>query len=110
MSATPKPGDQASVMVTVAVEPVIAFEIFTREIDRWWRRGPRFRNAPGDRGFVRIEPGEGGRIFESFDAGTSERVIEMGTVRVWDPPHRLLFEWRASNFAPGEHTEVEVHF
>jgi hypothetical protein len=32
-------GDAARVSVTVAVPPPLAFEIFTAEIDRWWRRG-----------------------------------------------------------------------
>ena len=44
------PGDQATVTVTLAVAPEEAFAIFTQEIDLWWRRGPRLRNAPGDRG------------------------------------------------------------
>jgi uncharacterized protein YndB with AHSA1/START domain len=106
----PPPGDQATVTVTVAVDPAEAFEIFTQNIDQWWRRGPRFRNARGDRGFIRIEPGVGGRVFESFDTGSGERVIEIGRTQVWDPPKRLLFEWRNVNFAPAEHTEVEVQF
>jgi uncharacterized protein YndB with AHSA1/START domain len=100
------PGDQASAMVSIAVEPAEAFRIFTEQIETWWRRGPRFRNAPGDRGFIRMEPGVGGRVFESFD----DRVIEVGRATVWDPPRRLVFEWRASNFAPAEKTEVEVRF
>jgi hypothetical protein len=36
-------GDQARASVGVAVPPEEAFDIFTREIDLWWRRGPRFR-------------------------------------------------------------------
>jgi uncharacterized protein YndB with AHSA1/START domain len=37
-------------------------------------------------------------------------VVEMGRTLAWEPPHRLLLQWRASNFAPYEHTEVEVLF
>jgi uncharacterized protein YndB with AHSA1/START domain len=37
-------------------------------------------------------------------------VFEVGTVKVWQPSERLVFEWRASNFAVGERTEVEVSF
>lgn len=96
--------------VSLAVTPQRAFEVFTVDIDRWWRRGPRFRNAPGERGFIRIEPGVDGRVFESFDSGEGSTVVEIGRVKVWEPPARLLFEWRNANFAPHEKTEVEVRF
>lgn len=109
-SAPVAAGDQASVTVTVAVAPAQAFEFFTRDIDLWWRRGRRFRNAPGDRGFIRIEPGVGGRVFESFDSASGTKVVEIGRIKVWEPPARLLFEWRNANFAPFEKTEVEVRF
>jgi uncharacterized protein YndB with AHSA1/START domain len=39
-----------------------------------------------------------------------EQAFEIGRILVWEPPHRLLFEWRASNFTAAEHTEVEVRF
>lgn len=38
-------GDQATVSISVAVEPAIAFEVFTQETDLWWRVGGRFLNA-----------------------------------------------------------------
>lgn len=110
MRAATRPGDQASVTIGLALSPQEAFEAFTQDIGLWWRRGPRFRNAPGEQGIVCLEPGVGGRVFESFDGPTGEVVIEMGRTEVWDPPHRLLFAWRFSNFAPGESTEVEVLF
>jgi uncharacterized protein YndB with AHSA1/START domain len=37
-------------------------------------------------------------------------VHETGRVIAWEPPRRLVFEWRAANFAPSEKTEVEVSF
>lgn len=104
------PGDQASVTISLAVSPTQAFEAFTQDIDLWWRRGPRFRNAKGTQGIVCIEPGVGGRVFESFDGAAGEVVVEIGRTQVWDPPRRLVFAWRFSNFAPTEHTEVEVLF
>ena len=94
-ASAPRPGDQARVTVTVAVPPAEAFRIFTQDIDLWWRRGRRFRNAPGERGLVCIEPGVGGRLFESFDTDDGERVVEIGRTRIWQPPQRLVFEWRA---------------
>ena len=103
-------GDETRVTVGVAVPPDEAFRVFTEEVNLWWRRGRRFRNAPGEAGIVCIEPGPGGRLFESFDTPAGERVVEMGRTLVWQPPQRLVLQWRAVNFAPDEHTEVEVLF
>lgn len=104
------PGDEARVSISLAVAPQRAFEVFTQEIDLWWRRGPRFRNARGDSGLIALEPGVGGRVFESFRRDAGEVVVEIGRTRVWEPPRRLVFAWRNVNFAPAEETEVEVLF
>ena len=109
MSAAPS-GDRARVTVGVAVPPAEAFRIFTEEIELWWRRGPRFRSARGDSGLIALEPRLGGRVFESYTVDAQQQVIEIGRIQVWDPPRRLLFDWRARNFAPAERTEVEVVF
>ena len=55
--------DAARVSVSVAVPPAVAFEIFTNDIDRWWRRGMKFRHAGRHSGVIRLEPGIGGRLF-----------------------------------------------
>lgn len=107
--ATPS-GDGARVSVGVDVPPDVAFRLFTEEIGLWWRRGPRFRAAPGDAGLMAIEPRVGGRVFESWHDGTAEHVHEIGRVLAWEPPRRFAFSWRATNFAPAEHTEVDVLF
>lgn len=107
----PTPGDRARAMVGVAVAPDAAFRLFTEQMGLWWRRGQRYRVAPGDRGLVAMEAGVGGRVFESWVADDGrEHVHEIGRVQVWEPPQRLVFSWRAVNFAPGEVTEVEVRF
>ena len=103
-------GDSTRVSVTVAVAPPRAFEIFTEEIDRWWRRGVKFRQSRGRGGFLRIEPEVGGRLFESIDGDAGPHVLEVGRVRIWEPPRRLAFSWRSANFAAHEHTEVDVEF
>ena len=104
------PGDQARATVLVRVEPAEAFRIFTEEIDAWWRRGIRYRAARGNRGFIHMEPRVDGRLFESFEANGETRVVETGRITTWAPPARVVFEWRALNFAPTEKTEVEVTF
>lgn len=109
MTAAP-PGDQARVSIRVDVAPAVAFRVFTEEIDAWWRRGLAYRVAPGPRGIIHLEPRVGGRLFESFDADDGPRVVETGTVTAWEPPARLVFEWRSVTFVPGQRTEVEVTF
>jgi uncharacterized protein YndB with AHSA1/START domain len=103
------PGDQARASVHVKVEQADAFRIFTEEIDQWWRRGLKYRVARG-RGILHLEPFVGGRLFESFDTSTGAKVVETGRVTAWEPPARVVFEWRAVNFRPAEKTEVEVVF
>jgi len=107
-TSTRIPGDEINVSVLVEVEPERAFFVFTQEIDQWWRRGLRYR-AVG-RSILHLEPRVGGRLFESFESDGETKVTTSGTVTVWEPPSRLVFEWRAMNFAPGEKTEVEVQF
>lgn len=105
------PGDEARVSVAVKAEAQEAFRVFVEEIDVWWRHGLKFRSAPLDRSVLHIEPKPGGRFFESYRTeGGETRVLETGRVLDFDPPRRLLFEWRASNFALSEKTEVEVLF
>jgi uncharacterized protein YndB with AHSA1/START domain len=103
-------GDRARVSVAVAVQPALAFQVFTQDIDRWWRRGAKFRHSGSSSGLIRIEPQVGGRLLESFERGGSPQVFEVGRVREWDPPRRLAFSWRNVNFSQDEHTEVEVEF
>jgi uncharacterized protein YndB with AHSA1/START domain len=103
-------GDQVRVTVTVDAGVDEAFAIFTEETDLWWRRGPQFRVAGRNPGVIRFEAREGGRLLEEFETPSGPRVFESGRILVWNPPVRLVFEWRGANFAPGERTEVEVTF
>jgi len=96
---------QATASVSVRVPPEVAFAVFTEEIDRWWRRGPRFRHGAKG-GIVHLEGRVGGRVFESFD----ERVVEVGRLTEWEPPRRFKFDWRNETFTDGQWTWVEVIF
>jgi len=107
----PRPADAtASVAVRVAATRDVAFDVFTREIDAWWRRGPKFRHARGASAAIRIEPGLDGRVLETWNDGGEAREFKLGRITVWQPPERLAFTWRNATFAPVERTEVEVTF
>ena len=103
-------GDAARVSVSVGVPPSVAFDVFTRDIDRWWQRGPRYRHGGTQSGLIHLEPVVGGRLFESFGAGADAPGFEIGRISVWEPPHRLTFSWRNTNYSPDESTEVAVEF
>lgn len=96
--------NEVSAEVTVRVAPERAFVLFTRDIDRWWRRGERYGGA--DVLGHRIDPRVGGRFVEVLADG--ERAL--GDVLAWEPPDRLAFSWRQGNWRPHEITRVEVTF
>jgi uncharacterized protein YndB with AHSA1/START domain len=99
--------ETARVTTFVAVSPKDAFEVFTDEIDVWWRRGPRFRSFATDVSELRFEQDERGRRL--IERG-ERQVFEIGRVLTWEPGRRIVFEWRLRNFKPGEVTEVEIRF
>jgi uncharacterized protein YndB with AHSA1/START domain len=101
--------DAVRVSIEVGVPPTTAFEVFTAEMDAWWQHGPRYRFVAPYGGVMKLEPRVGGRLLHVHDpvAGLS---FEVGRVRAWEPPARLVFSWRLDNFAPHEMTEVEVRF
>jgi uncharacterized protein YndB with AHSA1/START domain len=84
--------------------------MFTADIDQWWRRGMKFRHSASASSLLCIEPKVDGRLFESYEVEGGQHVIEVGRVHVWEPPRLLKFTWRNANFAPHEHTEVEIQF
>lgn len=100
------PPDVARVTAFVALDPREAFEVFTEEIDAWWRRGPKWRVGGGE-GTLRFEGGAGGRLVELHGGG---REVEIGRIVAWEPGARLAFEWRLRSFAAGEVTHVEIRF
>ncbi|MEJ7604293.1 MAG: SRPBCC domain-containing protein, partial [Kofleriaceae bacterium] len=100
------PGDQVRVTTYVKVAVGDAFAVFSEEIDRWWRRGPAYRIAGRSPGTLHLEPRLGGKIFEQHEHAR----YEVGTITAWEPPARLMFEWRSITFMPDETTTVELWF
>lgn len=97
-------------LTTVPLDPDETFTLFTEEVDRWWRRGPRFRAAiDGQEGVMRFEAGEGGRLLEVYGSGRDE-CFELGRIVAWEPGKRLVFLMGGRDFADEEWTEVEVRF
>jgi uncharacterized protein YndB with AHSA1/START domain len=90
--------------VTVHVEPARAFELFARDLARWWPLA-QFHTGP-DPVECAIEPRAGGRVFERAADG---RETAWGTVLAYEPPHRLAFSWIVGLSAE-QAQRVEIRF
>jgi uncharacterized protein YndB with AHSA1/START domain len=94
-----------SVLVNAA--PDRAFRAFVDEIGRWWPLAEGFAFA-GDRAKdMFLEGRRGGRLYERSPDGQE---FHIGTVRVYEPPARVVFTWGESTEEWVGPTEVEVTF
>ncbi|MGZ5931155.1 MAG: SRPBCC family protein [Rhizomicrobium sp.] len=85
-----------------------AFDVFTNRLDSWWPKGHSIGALPVKQSF--IEPRKGGRWYTTHDDG-SECVV--GHMKVWEPPHRIVFSWEISadwKPDPTVASEVEIIF
>ncbi|WP_412544142.1 SRPBCC domain-containing protein [Longispora sp. K20-0274] len=99
----------ATATVEVACDPQTAFEVFTRDIGAWWKRGTYYWND-AERGVaMRFEPHVGGRLVEVYDAASGEG-MEIGRISTWEPGKLLVFGWRTADWPAGASTEVAVSF
>jgi hypothetical protein len=91
--------------LVVALEPRLAFELFTRNMARWW---PLATYSCGGASAVSVSVEErvGGRVVEETRDGDRH---PWGTVEVWDPPHRFAMTWHPRS-APEQATLVAVSF
>jgi hypothetical protein len=101
--------DRVRVSTLVQVAPAVAFEVFTSEVDAWWKHGPRFR-AGGDRpSSMSFEAGIGGRLLETYQDAQGG-CFELGRVTDWKPAERLPFQMGGRDLGADEWTEVEIRF
>jgi uncharacterized protein YndB with AHSA1/START domain len=97
------------VLVALRVEatPERAFDVFTADIDQWWRPDPLFPITPWGDGVLAFEGGEGGRLVSRLANG---KIFDIGRVTAWERGARLEFDWRQANFPREVNTRVEVTF
>lgn len=94
--------------VTVKTGRDRAFRLFTERMSDWVP--PAHSLLEGRPRRIVLEPGEGGRWYETAPDGARH---DWGHVRAWEPPGRLVLVWqlgRDFRFDPGIETEVEVRF
>ena len=94
-----------SLTVEAAIER--AFDVFTRGVASWWplethsMRASRDGLRPQE---LHLELREGGRFYER----TEGEEHDWGHVLVYEPPRRIVIEWRVNPANPA--TEIDVTF
>ena len=88
--------------VLLSCSPGRAFALFTEHAGEWWPAGRRHSSDPAST--IRVEAT--GRFFERASDGTE---IDLGVVRVYTPPRRLVLDWYPGT-GPQQPTRVEVTF
>ncbi len=88
--------------VTLPLAPSAAFDLFTVRIGEWWPADRRHSHDPASDIFLL----EDGRFYERARDG---REVELGSVRSWQPPHRILLDFFIAT-GRDRPTEVEITF
>jgi uncharacterized protein YndB with AHSA1/START domain len=88
--------------VVLSCPPERAFVLFTEHASAWWPENRR--HTPDPRSVIRMVPE--GRFWERAGDG---RVVELGRVRVWEAPARLVLDFFVGTDADHP-TEVTVTF
>jgi len=75
--------------VRVALSPAVAFDLFTRQIARWWPFAGHscYGDAAAD---IEFEPREGGAVVEIARDGSR---MPWGRLIAWDPPDGFAMHW-----------------
>ena len=98
--------------VTVRRTPADAFRVFTERVVDWWPIGTHsvaasYRTGQGVTVTgILLEPRVGGRFIEQMSDGAE---ADWGTVAVWDPPNRVLIDWRVNPNSPAP-TQMDFTF
>ena len=82
--------------------PDEAFRLFTERISEWWPKTHRLSKDPESELIL----AESGRFWERARDG---REIELGRVRVWEPPQTLAMDFYMGT-GPAQPTSLEVTF
>lgn len=81
--------------------PPAAFALFTERASEWWPTDRRHTKDPKSI----ITLASTGR----FSERSGDHEVQLGKVRVWDPPQRLLLDWYPGTDVDHP-TEVEIRF
>ena len=88
--------------IFLPLAPSASFELFTEQAGEWWPEDRRHTKDPESA--IAILPT--GRFYERSRDGIE---VELGRVRVWEPPHRLVLDFYVAS-GPDAPTDVTITF
>lgn len=94
--------DSVTKSVFLPLDPAAAFELFTEHAGEWWPEERRHTKDPESEIAILAT----GRFFERSRAGVE---VELGRVREWAPPHRLVLDFYVAS-GPDAPTDVTITF
>jgi hypothetical protein len=89
----------------VPCDPARAFRAFTAEIAQWWPLKTHSVNQTKAQ-TVCVEPGVGGRVYETADDGST---CDWGRILTWSPPRGFSMTWHPGR-TPETYQIVELSF
>ena len=89
--------------ISVECDVETAFRTFTEDIATWWP--VESHSITGEATTAVFEQANGGRVYERARDGQEH---DWAAILVYEPPHRVVLEWKVNSAAPP--TEVEVRF
>ena len=89
--------------ISVDCDVDTAFRTFTDDIATWWP--VESHSITGEGTTAVFESGVGGRLYERAPDGQEH---DWGAILIYEPPHRVVLEWKVNPAAPP--TELEVRF
>lgn len=94
--------------ITLNCAPIVAFEVFTSEMSKWWPMETHSISAGNNTlpASLIVERAEGGRIVEVDSNGKSH---PWGHFQVYQAPFRVLIAWHVDE-PPDHSTYIEVVF
>ncbi len=95
--------------ITVPLDRMTAFDLFTKGIDQWWPKDSHSLTASAGDGTapkVRVEPKEGGRVIETKPDGSE---ADWATITGWKPGEHFSMRWFVGR-SPDEATLVDIRF
>ena len=99
------------VALRVECDAQTAFDLFTKDIDHWWKQGPRNRLIGNRPGIMEFGEKDGVTYLQEVDKRRPDFIVKAGKVTKWEPGKRLSFEWRWPMADPKEPvTIVDIRF